>query len=669
MVLRPLMMMVGMALAGLSSLVCPREAFAQASPLTQMTLEELSELEVVSVSRNPQPYGQAPAAILVITQDDIRRSGATSIPEALRLADNLMVAKKNAHDWAISARGFNTDLANKLLVLIDGRTVYTPLFSGVFWDRQDYLLEDVDRIEVISGPGGTLWGANAVNGVINIVTKSAEHSQGLYVEGVGGPHVTGLGGARYGAAIGSRLFVRVYGKYADRGSERLPDGREAADSWRLGQGGFRVDTDTSRRDAFTLQGDLHTGRQRVGMAGDLARVEGGNLLGRWSRTFSPDSGLRLQAYYDRTYLSLPVPAQVLGGIPLAPAGTLRDDLDTSDIDVQHWFPVAERHRVTWGAGYRFTHDEVSNAPALGFDPPVLDHHLASAFVQDEMALSPTVAITVGTKIEHNGYTGLEVEPSARVRWNPTSTHMFWGAISRAVRAPARVDRDERLGTPGLAPFVENLLVGGADFVSETLVAYEAGTRAQLGPLVSLSLSAFYNQYANLRSTSLSPPDPVLQLPFPLFFENNLEGTTFGTEVSANYQALEWWRVHVGYTFLSEDIRVAPGRADFNNALNETADPAHQFFLRSSMTLPRNVELDASLRRIADLPFNQAGTPDVVPGYGELDARLAWQPGQAVALSIAGQNLLHEQHLEYVIASPNPRGEIRRRVHGSMTFRW
>jgi iron complex outermembrane receptor protein len=339
------------------------------------------------------------------------------------------------------------------------------------------------------------------------------------------------------------------------------------------------------------------------------------------------------------------------------------------VDFQHWLRPASRHQVTWGAGYRFTHDVVSNSPALGFEPPTLSQHLFSAFVQDEIALSPVLALTAGTKIEHNGYTGVEVEPSARIRWNATPAHMIWSAVSRAVRAPARVDRDERLATPGLAPFVENLLVGGADFDSETVVSYEGGTRAQLDPLVSLSLSAFYNRYANLRSTSLSPPDPVLQLPFPLFFENDLEGTTYGTEISVDYQARPWWRQHVGYTLLSEDIRVTPGGFDFNNALNETADPEHQFFVRSSLNLPRDVEIDASFRRIGEFQFNQAGAPGVVPAYGELDARVAWHPRNSVELSLTGQNLLHRQHLEYVISTPNPRSEIERRVYGKVSVRW
>ncbi len=517
----------------------PGRAFGQIGELKQMSLEQLSAQEVTSVSKKPEPYGRAPAAIQVITQDEIRRSGATTLPEALRLADNLIVAQKNAHDWAISARGFNTDLVNKLLVLIDGRTIYSPLFSGVFWDRQDYLLEDIERIEVISGPGGTLWGANAVNGVINIITRRAQESQGVYADAGLGTQV-GLGGVRYGGMLRPTVPFRVYGKYADHDNEFLPDGRDASDAWRLGQGGFRIDAGAAPGDTLTVQGDFYAGREHLGTSG-IGEVSGGNVLGRWSRTLSGDSEFSLQTYFDRTHLSIPVPAQVLGGRALAPAGTLTDDLDTYDADFHHRFPVGDRHHLTWGLGYRFTHDEVGNSPALGFIPSHLNQNLFSGFAQDEIALSTNVALTAGTKLEHNAYTGLEVEPSARLQWSATPKRLVWGAVSRAIRAPARVDRDERLGTPALSPFVNNLLVGGADFASETVIAYEIGSRAQIGQTMSISASAYYNRYDDLRSTTLSAPDPVLHLPFPLFFENNLEGHTDGVELTATNQVLAWWR--------------------------------------------------------------------------------------------------------------------------------
>jgi iron complex outermembrane receptor protein len=646
-------------------LPAPAQPAPDLSPtaLKKLSVEELMAIEVTSVSKRPEKLSETASAIQVVTGEDIRRSGASSIPEALRLADNLEVAQKGSHNWAISARGFNTDSANKLLVLMDGRSVYTPLFSGVFWDQQDYLLEDINRIEVISGPGGALWGANAVNGVINIISKSAKDTQGVYVEGGGGSELRGFGGVRYGGTLASNVFFRVYGKYFDRDDAIFPNGTDASDSWRMGQGGFRMDAELSEQDTFTLQGDFYGGEEDIATGG-TAKLNGNNILGRWSHSSSEDSDLSLQAYYDRTHLRLPVPANAF-----APAGTLEDDLDTYDVDFQHRFQLSPRQQVVWGLGYRFTHDVVANAPALAFLPPTLDHHLFSGFVQDEIRLIENLALTLGTKVEHNDYTGFEFGPSARLAWTPTERQTVWAAVSRAVRAPSRIDRDIRLPTPGAAPVVENLLIGGAGFKSETVIAYELGYRAQLGAKLSASLAAFYNEYDDIRSTSLSPPDPVFGLPFPLFYENNLEGHTYGFELSTTYQLLDWWRLHGGYDLLQADIRVKPGQVDFNNALNETADPEHQFSLRSSMDLPYHLELDARLRWVDSFRFNNAGTADTVPSYFELDVRLAWHPTKNLELAIVGQNLLQDQHLEYVIASPNPRTEVQRSVYGKVTWRF
>jgi iron complex outermembrane receptor protein len=638
------------------------------SALKQLSMEELMDLEVTSVSKRPEKLSEAASAIQVVTGEDVRRSGATSIPEALRLADNLHVAQKGAHAWNISARGFNTDSANKLLVLMDGRSVYTPLFSGVFWDVQDYLLEDIDRIEVISGPGGTLWGANAVNGVINIISKSAKDTQGLYVEGGGGTELRGFGGARYGGTLASNVYFRVYGKYFDRDEAVFPNGSDAADAWQMGRGGFRIDAEVSAQDTFTLQGDMYGGDEDLSTGGE-ADVSGGNLLSRWTHVFSDESDLSVQLYYDRTHLDIPVPASAVAPT----AGRLVDDLDTYDLDFQHRFRLYERHLLIWGLGYRFTHDEVENAPALAFFPTTLNHDLSSGFVQDEITLVPErLKFTIGTKLEHNDYTGLEYEPSVRLAWTPTERQTIWAAVSRAIRAPSRVDRDIRL--PITIPFfatngVSNLLIGGANFESETVIAYELGYRAQFGPKMSASIATFYNDYDKVRSTSLSPPDPVLNLPFPLFYQNNLEGHTYGTELSIHYQVYEWWRLQGGYTMLQEEIRVKAGQADFNNALNETADPEHQFSVRSAMDVTKNVELDARLRWVDSFRFNNSGTADTVPSYFELDVRLAWRPTENWEFSVVGQNLLQDQHLEYVIASPNPRTEIERCVYGKVTFRW
>jgi iron complex outermembrane receptor protein len=636
--------------------------------LRRMSLEELMSMDVTSVSRAPEPYAQAPGAIQVITQQQIRRSGATTIAEALRLATNLHVAQKNSHSWAISARGFNTDLANKLLVLIDGRTVYTPLFSGVFWDRQDYVLEDVERIEVISGPGGTLWGANAVNGVINIITKGARDTQGLLVGGATGPGWGGVTSARFGGSPSESFAYRVYGKHMERDNEVFPNGDDATDSWDRWQAGFRSELDMSQRDLLTFQGDLYEGDAGT-PTGDRSETSGFNLLSRWTHTFSPESDLSLQVYYDRAHLYLPTPAQVLNAIVLAPAGALEDDLDTYDLDFQHRFPLGARNRLVWGLGYRFTHNEVASAPGLAFDPPTLDRSLVSGFVQDEIEVSPDVAVTVGTKVEHNDYTGIELEPSARVAWTAGNARTVWAAVSRAVRMPSRVDRHESLPTPGFAPVVTNLLVGNDSFRSETLWAYELGLRTRIGSNVAASVSTFFNSYDDLRSTSTSPPDPVFQLPFPFFFANDLEGTTWGAEVVLDVVLMEPWSLRGGYTLLQQDVHVAPGEADFNNALNETADPEHQLSLFSSMDLPGQVELDVGLRWIGSFQYSESGTAQRVPSYTEADARLSWHATEWAEISVVGTNLLHDHHLEYVISSPNPRQEITRSVYAGVAIRW
>jgi len=626
----------------------------------KLSLEELMGVDVISVSKEPRPYGQAPAAIRVITADEIRRSGASSIPEALRLADNLDVAQKNSHDWAISARGFNTSLANKLLVLIDGRTVYTPLFAGVFWDHQDYLLADLDRIEVVSGPGGTLWGANAMNGVINIVTKSAKDTQGFYAEGGGGTWLKDFGGARYGGVLTSNVYYRVYGKYFDRGNEVFASGVNATDSWNMAQGGFRIDAESSPENTLTVQGDYYGGHENM-PTGGRANVSGGNALGRWGHIFSENSDMSLQIYYDRTHLADPITASVN---PFEPAGTLVDDLDTCDLDFQHHFRLGTRNQFVWGFGYRFTHEVDRNAPGVAFVPSRLDHHLFSSFVQDEIRLRDDLLLTIGTKVEHNDYTGVEAEPSARIQWNATPKQMVWGAVSRAVRMPSRVDEDERLPTP--LPGIPNLLTGNTNFASETMIAGEVGYRAQLTGKASASVSTFYNYYDDIRSAEFSPPPAPGG--FPIVFRNGLRGQTYGVELTGDYQMLDWWRLHGGYDLLKEHLYVKSGHTDINNARNEIADPQQQFSVRSSMDLPWNMEFDTALRWVDTLTLNNGSTPGTVPAYFELDARLAWRPSQRLEISVVGQNLLHDHHAEYGFPGPPgpAREEISRAVYGKVT---
>lgn len=651
----------------------------------KMSLQELMDQDVTSVARQPEPYGQAPASIDVITSDEIRRSGASSIPEALRLADNLEVAQENANDWAISARGFNANLGNKLLVLIDGRSVYTPLYGGVEWNVQDYLLEDIDRIEVISGPGGTLWGANAVNGVINITTKSAADTQGLYVEGGGGSELRDFGGARYGGTLTSNVFYRVYGKYFDRNSEMLPDGNEASDSGKMGQGGFRIDADASTQNTYTLQGDLYAGLEDMGAIGNEG-LNGGNVIGRWSHTFSDDSDTSLQLYYDRTHLAQPfaaIPATTFPPISDFPAGDLIDNLDTYDLDFQHRFHLGERNNIVWGLGYRFTREiDEDTSEQVQFQPPDLDQNLFSGFAQDEIQLHKNIFLTVGSKLEHNDYTGFEYEPSIRLQWNITDKQMVWAAVSRAVRTPSRYDTD--LAVPSHIaltlppPFVvpANYLQGNPNFASETVIAYELGYRAQLGSKISTSVSVYYNDYNNLEGVVATTPNyyygynlnPFAPAPFTL--ENDLRGDTYGLELSADYQILSWWRLHGGYDFLQESIYPKPGQVDYDDGGYDTADPKNQFSIRSSMDLPRNIELDAALRWVDSLHLIESPTDGptqgTVPSYFELDTRIGWRITKNVELSVVGQNLLHNQHPEYGFPSP-ARQEIARSVYGKVAF--
>ena len=648
---------------------------ASAKELKELSVDDLMNVEVTSVTKEPQKLLQAAASIQVITSEDIRRSGATSIPEALRLADNLEVAQINAHDWAISARGFNANLANKLLVLIDGRAVYTPLYGGVLWNVQDYLLNDVERIEVISGPGGTLWGANAVNGVINIVTKSAQDTHGLYASAGGGNELREQEGARYGTELAPNVSVRVYGKYTDHDSEITETGANADDGWHMARGGFRMDAQASAQDQLTLQGDLYNGTEHAGDAGD-AGMSGGNLLGRWTHATPDGPSLSLQVYYDHTYLSQPFaaspPAAFYSGFP---AASLNDDLDTTDVDFQYHFAWGTRQKLSWGLGYRATHEDDRDLSVVRFSPPNLNQALYSGFLQDEIMLAPSVDLTLGSKLEHNDYTGYEAEPSGRLQWNITSRQLLWTAVSRAVRTPSRYDHDlyvpsGLIDAPPPYQFPATYLKGNPDFAPETLIAYEAGYRAALGSKVTLSLSTFYNDYQHLRSTTATPTTPTYVFPYPVYFQNNLQGDTYGLELSGSYQLLDWWRLRLGYDLLREDIHVRPGQVDATGATNETADPQQQVSLRSSMDLPVNLKFDAALRWVDQFDINNGPTGGpvggIVPSYFELDSRVAWELTSRLELALVGQNLLHADHVEYGFPSPT-REQIVRSVFAKLIW--
>ncbi len=539
---------------------------------------------------------------------DIDRSGVSSIPEMLRLAPNLQVGRIGANNYAVSSRGFNGNLANKLLVLIDGRSVYTPLFGGVYWDMQDVMRDDIARIEVISGPGATLWGANAVNGVINITTRSAADTQGG-VFNLGGGNFERNISARYGGRISDDAAYRVYGKGFGRSSAARTVGGSARDKWAMGQGGFRIDW-TPENDTFTVQGDVYGGSEDQRTAVDQ-NISGHNLLARWQHNFAGGSNLQVQGYYDRTRRF------DTGGFVL----------QTYDLDAQYSFSLSSWNDVVVGGGYRVNHDRVFNVTGFEILPISRTLELGNVFIQDTLTLTDTLKVTLGAKLEDGHYTGVTALPSARIAWKVADNTLLWSAVSRAVRAPTRFDRDvvQKIGPT----FV--FLMGGANYRTEKLIAYEAGVRIEPMPELSFSLSGFYNVYDDLRSVERTPVTT-----FPLFFGNRIEGEVYGLEGWASYQATEWWQLTAGFNVQHQDVRIPTGSSGFEQG----NDPTHQISLRSKMNVTDTVAVHADLRYVGRLP-NPA-----TPHYVELNSRLAWDVSNYLELSVAGFNLLHNRHQEF-----------------------
>jgi iron complex outermembrane receptor protein len=489
--------------------------------------------------------------------------------------------------------------------------------------------------------------------VINIISKSAAETQGFHAEAGTGDLLRQNYALRYGGMMAPNISYRVYGKFLDHNSENLPSGAKAADDWDRSQFGFRMDADAQTDGKLTLQGDYYRGTEGF-VGGGESDVSGSNVLGRWSRTLGNGSDLSLQLYYDRAHLHQPVAASAFNA-----AGIFTDDLNTYDLDFQHHLKALARHEIIWGFGYRVTEDSSQSAPGLSFTPPNLRQELVSGFVQDEITLRPGVTVTLGTKVEDTHYTGTEVEPTLRGQWAPSPDSLWWAAISRAVRTPSRIDHDLRQPAQGALI----VLKGGQDFVAETLIAYETGYRRQVTQKLFASLAAFYNDYDKVRSLSMTP---VTLLPF--VFANGLEGHTYGGELTATYEALDWWRLTLGYNLLKESLRVAPGQSDFNNALNETADPQQQASLRSTMDLKGGLEFDTNLRWVDQLIVNNVGKVAVVPSYTELDARIGWRVTRNWDLSLVGQNLLHKQHPEFGVPSPT-RVELGRSVFVKSTWQF
>jgi iron complex outermembrane receptor protein len=596
--------------------------------LSSLSIEQLGDIQVTSVSKRPETIGAAASAIYVITHDEIVRSGSQTLPEILRLAPNLQVYQTSASAYVVTARGFDgapgsQNFSNKLLVLIDGRSVYTPLYSGVYWDTQDVPPEDIERIEVISGPGATLWGANAVNGVINIITRKAADTQGLLLTGQAGDQER-TADLNYGGKLGEAVTYRLYARGVWGGDTETPAGTSNNDRFSRGQGGFRFDWQAGPHDQATFQGDLYDGTEA--RLGDVnQQVRGGNVTAHWDHQFQGGSDLQVQAYYDRADRWD------------AGEGT-GFRIDTYDLNAQHSFAVGQGQQIVWGLGLRTADVTVNGTPSIAILPARQTLDLSDLFVQDTLSLGSQLKLTLGGKIEDDPYLKPQALPSIRLAWTPTDTITGWAAVSRAVRSATPFDEGvvEKSG-----PTV--LLSGNPAFTNEKLIAYELGGRFQLGNRAQISVSGFYNDYSDLRSVEITPVSV-----FPITWGNNMTGRTYGVEVWADYQVTSWWRLSPAVTTLTESFAFKPGANPLLGTSQAADDPKYQASLKSSMTLGDRLTFDADLRYVSALPNPR------IAAYANLDARLAWAFTDKLEVSVSGHNLLHDRLVEYPQGSLIPR---------------
>jgi iron complex outermembrane receptor protein len=626
---------IGLAIEG-------RPAAAQSASeadLTALSIEQLMNIQVTSAAKVPQKLNDATSAIFVITQDDIQRSGVSSIPELLRMVPGVQVARIDSNAWAITARGFASRFADKLLVLIDGRTIYSPLFSGVFWDRHDIVLEDIDRIEVIRGPGAALWGANAVNGVINIITKSSKETQGTLASVATGTEERGEATARYGGALSEDTTARLYAKYFDERPSTTFAGMPGGDEWQYGRVGFRADGRVSESDSWTAEGEFFA--DQAGQffpvpsptapyswtASDFLDTREGNLLGRWNHVFEDHSDLTVQGYFDHSGLS---------------DLRLSQSQDIGDLDIQHHFQIGTTHDIIWGGGYRVSKDYigggsvmVGTTPYIAANPSKQTFQLFNTFGQDTITLLPgALAATIGTKLEVNSYDGLELEPSASLLWTPSPTSSVWASVSRAVRTPSRGDEDVSIVAEVAPTIVGPLLVitkPNANLKAENLVAYQVGYRTQFTSTVSFDVTGFYNDYGNLiggGAPIFLPAASAVEVPL----NNAGRAQSYGAELLGSWQAARRWRIEASYTYLQ--MRSADSGADNGQS------PTNEAGLRSLIDLTPTITLDAFLRYVGKLPALN------VPGYAELNLHVGWRPIPSVELGISGENLLHAHHAEF-----------------------
>jgi iron complex outermembrane receptor protein len=636
--------------------------------LTDRSMEDLMNIHVTSVSKEDQKMSQVAAAIFVIGQEDIQRSGATNIPDLLRMVPGLDVAQINANTWAISARGFNSQFANKLLVLVDGRAVYTPLLGGVTWDTVDVPLEDIDRIEVIRGPGGTVWGNNAVNGVINIITKIAQDTQGAAVTGGGGTLGQGFGTAQYGGSTKGGTAYRIFTNYLNHDPFPGIDGGNGGDGWHLLHGGFRVDTDPSKTDTLTFQGDLYAGAEGASIVHSVLSppenlnvfmhtgLSGGNVLSRWNHAFSTRSDITVQFYFDRYTRSGP---------------ESRELRNTVDFDFRHHVGLGSRHDLTWGVGYRHSADQTVGTIDQAFVPANRAGELWSFFVEDQITLKPDcLLLYVGTKLENSYFTGFVLEPSVRLAWNLSNRQTLWAAVSDASRAPSRHDLNLVAVLTALPGPAEVVLLGNPNLESEGVVAYELGYRTEINNRLSVDLTTFANSYRNLESQeplpsfvepNTSPPLLVL----PKSFANKIYGTTAGIEASVQWKVNNRWSLSPGYSFLQMDLHTDLNSHDTTTVADtQGSNPGHQAQLRSHLKLPHGIDWDSNAYFVGPLPAQ------FVHSYTRLDSLLTWKFSERAQLSIVGQNLLSDHHVEaddtYAVVNSS---EVKRTAYVKFAWRF
>jgi iron complex outermembrane recepter protein len=637
--------------------------------LMDLSIEELLNESVTSVAKKETKLNQSPAAISIITQEDIRRSGLTSIPELLRMVPGLDVARINANQWAISSRGFNNQYANKLLVLVDGRAVYSPTFGGVFWNAQDVVLEDVDRIEVIRGPGATLWGANAVNGVINITTRSAKETQGGMVSTSFGTEDRPSTTVRYGGQLATNLYYRAYVKYFDR--EGLVDstGRDTPDDWKSLRSGLRLDWEPSAENKLTVQGDYYGNEIEANVhettltpptffhsENVVAHNSGGNALGRWTHSFSDTAQFTLQGYYDHVQQE---------------DNSTTVFQDTYDLDLQHRFALGTRHDIVWGMGYRLTETRITPSFPVVPTPEERNLPLYNVFVQDDLTLvRDRLHLTLGSKFEHNAFTGWEIQPSGRLLWTPVEHQTIWAAASRAVRTPTVGDRDIRSNfsafqTSPNDPTVLLASFGNSNVRSEELTSYELGYRIEPTKRLSFDLASFYNVYDGLVGYAQGTPrfemDPTPHVLIPLPAKNSQSAQTYGAELSARWQVMDHWRLAASYSWLR--MHVKPDPRDEKNS------PQHQFQIRSSVDLPHHFEVNGALYFVDSILSDSAQTALPIASYVRLDVGVTWRPMPNLELGIWGQNLLDDRHAEFNNLRNPQRVEVPRGVMGKITWRF